>query len=83
MVVGGQTHAPAALFPGKETCYPLNRRLDGLQRRSGWVWKTENLLRPFEHGTAQTMPTRYAISAPHYKAGSCLFQFYSESKCMF
>ena len=58
MVVGDQTHAPAALSPGKETCYPLHRSLDGLQRWSGRVWKTENLLRPFEHRTTQTMLTR-------------------------
>jgi len=34
MVVGGQSQAPAALSPEKETCYPLHRRLDGLQGRS-------------------------------------------------
>jgi hypothetical protein len=31
----GQLHAPAALPPGKEPRYPSDRRLGGLQRRSG------------------------------------------------
>ena len=39
MGVGGQRHAPAALPPGK-TLYPLYRRLDGPQGRSGRVRKT-------------------------------------------
>ena len=38
MGVGGQRHAPAALPPGK-TRYPLYRRLDGPQVRSGRVRK--------------------------------------------
>jgi len=38
MVVGGQSHAPAALLPGK-TRYPLYRRLGGPQGRSGRVRK--------------------------------------------
>jgi hypothetical protein len=33
--VTGQLHAPAALPPGKETRYPLDRRLGGPQSRSG------------------------------------------------
>jgi hypothetical protein len=33
-VMGGQRHAPAALPPGKETRYPLYRRLGGPQGRS-------------------------------------------------
>ena len=36
--VGGR-HAPAALPPGKETQYPLYRRLGGSQGRSGRVQK--------------------------------------------
>jgi hypothetical protein len=36
--VGGQCHAPATLPPGK-TRYPLYRKLDGPQGRSGWVQK--------------------------------------------
>jgi hypothetical protein len=38
MGVGGQHHAPAALPPGK-TRYPLYKRLDGPQARSGRVRK--------------------------------------------
>ena len=38
MRVGGQSHAPAALPPGK-TWYPLYRRLGGPQGRSGRVRK--------------------------------------------
>ena len=38
MRVGGQRHAQAALPPGK-TQYPLYRRLDGPQVRSGRVQK--------------------------------------------
>jgi hypothetical protein len=35
-VVSGQRHAPAALYPrGKDRWYPLYRRLDGPQSRSG------------------------------------------------
>jgi hypothetical protein len=39
MRVGGQRHAPAALPPGKETRYPLYRRLGGPQGRSGRLRK--------------------------------------------
>jgi len=35
MGVNGELHAPAALLPGKETWYPLDRRLSGPKRRSG------------------------------------------------
>jgi hypothetical protein len=35
MEVSGQLHAPAALSPGKEPCYSLDRRVGGLQSRSG------------------------------------------------
>jgi hypothetical protein len=35
MEVSGQLHAPAALPPGKNSWYPLDRRLDGPQSRSG------------------------------------------------
>jgi hypothetical protein len=35
MQASGQLHAPAALPPGKEPWYPLNRRLGGPQSRSG------------------------------------------------
>jgi len=35
MEVNGQLHTPAALSPGKESLYPLDRRLDGTQSSSG------------------------------------------------
>jgi hypothetical protein len=35
MEVSGQLHAPAALSPEKIPWYPLDRRLGGLQSRSG------------------------------------------------
>jgi hypothetical protein len=38
------TSHPGRFTPRKEPSYPLNRRLNGPQRRSGWFWTTENLL---------------------------------------
>jgi hypothetical protein len=38
LIVSGQLHAPAALPPGKETRYPLHRRLGGSQSRCGHIW---------------------------------------------
>jgi hypothetical protein len=35
MQVGGQFYAPAALSLGEKSRYPSDRRLGGLQRRSG------------------------------------------------
>jgi hypothetical protein len=35
MEVSGKLHAPVALSPGKNPCYPLDRRLGGPQSRSG------------------------------------------------
>jgi hypothetical protein len=35
MEASGQLHVPAALPPGKELQYPLDRRLGGPQSRSG------------------------------------------------
>jgi hypothetical protein len=35
MEVSGQLHAPAALTQEISPCYPLDRRLGGLQSRSG------------------------------------------------
>jgi hypothetical protein len=35
MEVSGQLYAPAALPPGKRSCYVLDRRLGGPQSRSG------------------------------------------------
>jgi hypothetical protein len=44
MEVSGQLHTPAALPPGKETRYPLDRRLSGLQSRSGRGGEERDLL---------------------------------------
>jgi hypothetical protein len=35
MEVGGQLHDPVALPPGKDPRYPLDKRLNGTQSRSG------------------------------------------------
>jgi hypothetical protein len=35
MEMSGQLHAPAVLPAGKESLYPLNKRLGGPQSRSG------------------------------------------------
>jgi hypothetical protein len=42
MEVSGQLHAPAALLPGKGPRYPLDRRLGGLQNRSGHGSEMQN-----------------------------------------
>ena len=39
MEMSGQRHVPGRYAPGKETRYPLYRRLDGPQGRSGQVRK--------------------------------------------
>ena len=57
MGVGGQRHAPAALAPGK-TRYPLYRRLDGPQSRSGRVRKI-SLPLGFDPGTVQSVASSY------------------------
>jgi hypothetical protein len=51
MEVSGQLHAPAALLPGKERRYPVERRLGGLQNwygRSG-KYKSPSMMRSIEH----------------------------------
>jgi hypothetical protein len=46
VVMSGQLHNPADLFPGKENPLPLplNMRLNGPQSRSGRLGKQNNLL---------------------------------------
>jgi hypothetical protein len=39
----GQLHIPAALPPGKELPYPLNKRLGGPQSRYGRHWEEKIL----------------------------------------
>jgi hypothetical protein len=46
LALGGMVEQPQAqadLFPGKQLWHPLYRRLGGTQRRSGRVWRKENL----------------------------------------
>jgi hypothetical protein len=59
MGVGGQCHALAALHLGR-TGYPLYMRLDGLQGRSGLVWK---ILPPlgFDPWTAQPVASHSTV----------------------
>jgi hypothetical protein len=57
MGVGGELHVPAALHSGM-TRYPLYRRLDGPQGRSGRLWK----ISPppgFDPWTVQLVASRY------------------------
>jgi hypothetical protein len=51
MEVSGQLHAPAALPPGKEPWYPLDRRLGGPQSRSGRGGEEKNSQPPPETET--------------------------------
>jgi hypothetical protein len=62
MRVGGQRHVPAALPPGKETRYPLYRRLGRPQGRSGRVRKISPLP-GFDTRTVQPVASRYTDCA--------------------
>ena len=57
MGLGGQRHAPAALPPGKETRYPLYRRLRRPQGRSGQMRKISPPLE-FDPRTVQPVASR-------------------------
>jgi len=57
MGVGGQSHAPDALLPGK-SLYPLYRGLGGPQGRSGPVRKTSPQS-GFDRRTVQPVDSRY------------------------
>ena len=59
--VGGQRHVPAALPPGKDTRYPLYRRLGGSQGRSGGVRKFSPPPR-FDPRTVQSVASRYTAT---------------------
>jgi len=66
MFVDGQRYALATVTLGKETWYPLYRRLGGPQSQSGWVRKILLLL-GFDHRTVHPVVSRYTdytISAP-------------------
>ena len=65
---GWSTPRPGRFTPGKETRYPLYRRLGGPQGRSGWLRKISS---PpgFDPRTVQPVVSRhtdYAIPAHHY-----------------
>ena len=55
--MGGQRHASAAFTPGKETRYPLNRRLGGPQGRSGRIRIISPIL-GFDPRTVQPVASR-------------------------
>jgi hypothetical protein len=61
MEVSGQLHAPAALLPGKEPCYPLDRRLGGPRNRCGRGGEQNNFLPlpGLEPPIAQPVAQRY------------------------
>jgi hypothetical protein len=68
MGMGGQFLTPSALPPGKETRYPLYRKLDGPQ---GWSWRVRKISPPpgFDPRTFHPVASRYtdyAISAQIY-----------------
>jgi len=60
-IVGGErsTLLPGRLSNGKETQYPLNRRLEWLQSRYGRLWKIFLQLPGYESRTAQLLASRY------------------------
>ena len=58
MGLGGKLQAPAPVTPGKETPYPLYKRLDEHQGRSGQVQKILPQL-GFDSRTVQPVASRY------------------------
>ena len=74
--VGGQHHVPAALPPGK-TRYPLYRRLDRPQGRSGRMRKI-SLPPGFDPRTVQPVASRYTDCAipAHTMHGTCSIKLY-------
>jgi len=56
MEVTGQLHSPAALPPGKDPWYPLDRRLGGPQSRSGYGGEEKN-----------SQPPRAILTHTHWK----------------
>jgi hypothetical protein len=71
MEVSGQLHAPATLLPDKRSPrYPLDRRLDGPQSRSGRCGETRNPLPVKKSSTGRPVAcrcTNWATSAPLMK----------------
>jgi hypothetical protein len=65
MELSGQLHAPAALPPGKEPRYPLDRRPGGPHNRSGRCGEEKNLSLPgIEPGLFS--PSLYQLSWPGF-----------------
>jgi hypothetical protein len=65
MEVSGQLHGPAALPPGKEPWFPLDRRLGGPQSRSGRGGEEKNSQPP--SGIEPQNPSRPARSLALYR----------------
>ena len=63
---GGQSHAPATLPPAM-TRYPLNRRMGGLQGRSGWVRSISSPfgIRPSDRPARSESLYRLSYPGPH------------------
>jgi hypothetical protein len=80
MEVGGQRHA-RPLYRGKETWYPVNRRLGGPQDRYGWVKKISpptGIRSPDRqaHSDPLSRPTLYMYLATKY--GTAYWTFTEE-----
>jgi hypothetical protein len=67
MGVGGQRHALGPLPPGKETRYPLYRRLGGPQGRFG---RMQKIMPPpgFDPRNVQSVEPLYRLSYPAHTA---------------
>jgi hypothetical protein len=66
MEVSGQLHAPAALNPGENPRYPLDRRLGEPHSRSESCEEEKNLaMLGIEHGLPARSPSLYRLSYPH------------------
>jgi hypothetical protein len=73
MEVGGQFHAPAALPQGKSPWYPLGKRLDGPQSRSGHGDEEKNSQPPLRFETRSS--DRPACSQSLYRLINCFQPF--------
>jgi hypothetical protein len=65
MMVSGQLQAPAALLPGKELRYPLNRRPGGLKNQSGRCEGERNIF--FLLGIEPKVVARLASTSSLYR----------------
>jgi hypothetical protein len=85
--VSGQLRAPAALSPGKSKRYPLDRKLDGPQSRSGRRGEKKYLAPPpgdsnSEPSAVHPVASRYtdcAIPAPNTIINKQILSAYSYS----